>query len=159
MRVYFCDNLIAHYKRRVYRFFQFMRDKKTPCFLGIKRNKPSFCPSHNFFKIQIKKFSAVSGFSTIINKLVSSAKRGIFDLISVTMSLIKSRKRNGTKDKTLRNTSSYNFPTTYMLILNDTFIPSQIRSHPKKSFQFNCSLKSITSELSLCDISLTFPRL
>ena len=37
----------------------------------------------------------MSGFSTEINKLVSSAKRRILEPISFTMSLIKSKNRRG----------------------------------------------------------------
>ena len=56
MRFFFCHNLIFHKERWMYMFIKFTRDKKRLCFLGIKRDKPSFCPGHNFFKIQIEKF-------------------------------------------------------------------------------------------------------
>ena len=83
----------------MYRFIQSMRDKKRLCFLGIKRNKPSFAQFLFFSRSRLRSSEVVSGFSTIINKLVSSAKRRILDPISVTMSLIKSRKRSGPRIK------------------------------------------------------------
>ena len=58
MRFYFHNNMIVHKKKWMYRFIKFMRDKKRLCFLGIKRNKPSVCLGHNFFKIQIEKYSS-----------------------------------------------------------------------------------------------------
>ena len=79
----------------MYRFIQFMRDKKRLCFLGIKRNKPSFCRVIVFSRSRLISAIEVSGFSRIINKQVSSAKRQILDPISITMSLIKCMKRRG----------------------------------------------------------------
>ena len=76
----------------MYMFIQCIRDKKRLCFLGIKTNKPSFCPSHNFSKIQIEKFS--SGI-WVFNYYTQAGIIRILETVSVTMLLIKSRKRRG----------------------------------------------------------------
>ena len=96
----------------MYRCIQFMRAKKRLCLFvvvvvvvlfsfclfvfffggkgGIKRNKPSFCPSHIFSRSRLRSSATVSGFLTIINKLVSSANANSGPNI-----YNKSRKRRG----------------------------------------------------------------
>ena len=78
----------------MYRFIHFTRDKKRLCFLRIKKKTSQvFAQVIIFSRSRLRSSAAVSGFSTIINKLVSSAKRRILDPISVTMSLIKKSRK------------------------------------------------------------------
>ena len=90
MRFYLVYNWIVHKELWMYRFIKFTRDKNRLCFLENKRDKPSFWPG-----FRLRSSAAVSGFSPIINQLVSSAKGPILHKIAVTMSLIKRRKRTG----------------------------------------------------------------
>ena len=67
------------------------------CFVGLKVTSQRLAHSIIFSRSMFKSSAAISGFSTIINKLVSSAKSRIFEPMSVTISLIKSRNRSGPK--------------------------------------------------------------
>ena len=64
-------------------------------FIGLKSTNQSFAHLVIFPKSAFKISAAERGFSTTKNKLVSSAKSLMFDLMSFTMSLIYRRKRSG----------------------------------------------------------------
>ena len=70
-------------------------DSSIACvFIGLKVTNHSFAHLVIFSKSEFKISAADRGFSTTKNKLVSSAKSLMFDLMSFTMSLIYRRKRS-----------------------------------------------------------------
>ena len=78
-------------------------------FFGIKRDKPSFRPGHNFFKIQIDKFSSgIWVFNNYKQAGIISKKTNIGSNIRYNV-VNKKKKKKRTKNRTLRNTSSYKF--------------------------------------------------
>ena len=73
-----------------------LRDaKKDSVLTGLNKTSHFLAHLRILSRSIFKSSAAVSGFSTVINKLVSSAKRRILQPISATISLINSRKRRG----------------------------------------------------------------
>ena len=70
-------------------------NKRDIVFLALKSTSQSRAQLDIISRSGFRRRAAVWGFSTMIYKLVSSAKRRIGALISLTMSLIKIRKRSG----------------------------------------------------------------
>ena len=70
-------------------------------FIGLKLTNQSFAHLVTLSKSEFKICAGERGFSTTKNKLVSSAKSLMFDLMSLTISLIYKRKRIKIRNKIL----------------------------------------------------------
>ena len=73
----------------------FLDSNIASVFIDLKVTNQSFAHLVIFSKSEFKISAAERGFSTSKNKLMSSAKSMMFDLMSFTMSLIYRRKRSG----------------------------------------------------------------
>ena len=76
---------------------RFLLIMNVSCLIGLKST--SHCIAHRniLLKSSFRVMSVRRGFSTMSNKIASSANRRMFPLIFLTMSLIKRRNINGPK--------------------------------------------------------------
>ena len=79
------------------RFVEFTRYEKCFCLNRIESDEPAFAHLIILSISELRSSAVVSGLSTIIYRLVSSAKSRLFDPMSSTMSLINNKKRSGPK--------------------------------------------------------------
>ena len=94
VRCYFFDDFVVHNERWMERLFDFSLDEKSFS-VGLKVTSRRVSQYIILSRSKLRSSAAISGLSTMINKLVSSAKSRIFGPISVTISFVKSRNRSG----------------------------------------------------------------